>query len=163
MTFRDENKALQVLAREVAIVRAHNTRHDEGYGDQPHVLLFAEGALYCMALEHFVRVVVAHCCPDAPSGMQLRNLLEYATSPRRTLINLPWDDQADGVEKVTSVRNALLHGNFAQAAEEAGCASVEDYFKNQYAGEVEAMFRILDHVMKQIDPETGRPRAPSAP
>jgi hypothetical protein len=55
------------------------------------------------------------------------------------------------------VRNTLLHGNYAQAARRANCASVSDYFKTQFAGELEGMFKVTDFIIKQIDPATGRP------
>ncbi len=150
-TFRDENRALQELTRELALLRQHNLKFKES--DPQHTLMmFAEAALVCMVMEHFVRVVLG---PTAPADATLFNLLQMATS--RGLIKLPWDDQQDGIKKVVAVRNSLLHGNYAQAAREVGCASVADYFKSQFAGEVETMFKVTDHVMKQIDPTTGKP------
>ena len=52
----------------------------------------------------------------------------------------------------------MLHGNYEQAATQAGCSSVAEFFKKQFAGEVESMFRITDYVIAQIDQETGLPR-----
>lgn len=94
--------------------------------------------------------------------MTLQILFEYATSPRRGLISLPWHDQAKGIRRACAVRNTLLHGNFVQAAEDAGCASDEATSKTKMRAksEVETMFRIVDHVMKQIDATTGRPFSP---
>ena len=80
---------------------------------------------------------------------------EPATS--RGLIKIPWDDQQDGIKKIVAVRNSLLHGNYAQAAREAGCVSVAGYFNSQFAGELEGMFKVTDFIMKQINPLTGKP------
>jgi hypothetical protein len=150
MTFKDENRALQELARELSTLRAYN-KAKAAKKDFSHLLMFAEGALTCLTLEHFVRVVVA----QALDGANLFSLLEFAVA--RGLIQLPWADQKEGIKKVCAVRNTLLHGNFKQAAQEAKCASIQEYFQNQYAGEVEQMFNIADHVMKQIDISTGQP------
>lgn len=151
-TFKDENRALQELARELSVLRQHNLQFKEG--DPQHTLLmFAEAAVVCMALEHFVRIVLGG---TAPADATLFNLLQMAVS--RGLLKVPWDDQQDGIKKIVAVRNSLLHGNYAQAAREARCASVADYFKTQFAGEVETMTRVTDHLMQQIDPATGKPR-----
>jgi len=67
--------------------------------------------------EHFVRIVVGSA---GPPGATLFNLLEIAVF--NNLIRLPWDDQKDGIRKVCAARNTILHGNYAQAAREAGKA-----------------------------------------
>lgn len=154
-TFRDRNQALGELAREVKVLREHNLKFKEG-DPQTTLLMFAEAAIVCMTMEHFVRVVVAnHLHPEPPPRMELFNLLEYAVA--ENLISLPWSDQADGIRRVCNVRNSLLHGNFAQAARDANCSSVDEYFKTQYASETEAMFKIANFLMGQINPDTGRP------
>ncbi len=56
-TFQDENRALQELARELTLLRAHNLQFKEG-DPQDKILMFAEAALVCLTLEHFVRVVL---------------------------------------------------------------------------------------------------------
>jgi len=152
-TFKDQNRALQ----ELDVLRRHNKSFKE---DDPQgtLLLFAEAALVCLTMEHFVRSVLGS---NAPAGATLHNLLESAIS--KGLIKLPWNDQKDGVKKVCAVRNTLLHGNYAQAAKEAGRTSVADYFKSVFASEIEAMFKITDHLMKQIDPMTGKPISPAGP
>lgn len=149
--FKDQNRALQELTRELRLLRAHNLRFRQN-DPQDTILMFAEAALTCLVMEHFVRIVVgSEAAPKAP----LHNLVEKAVS--KDLLRLPWDDQKEGVTKVCDVRNTLLHANYAQAAASAQCSSVEDYFKTQFAGEIEEMFRITDHIMKQVDPTTGRP------
>jgi|HubBroStandDraft_1064217.scaffolds.fasta_scaffold128591_2 hypothetical protein len=149
-TFKDQNRALQELARELDVLRGHNKSFKE---DDPQrtLLLFAEAALVCLTMEHFVRSVLGS---NAPAGATLHTLLEVAISKR--LIKLPWKDQKDGVKRVCAVRNSLLHANYAQAAKEAGRTSVADYFKSVFASEIETMFKITDHIMKQIDPMTGK-------
>jgi hypothetical protein len=153
--FKDENRALQELVRELILVRNHNLTFKDG---EPlnHVLLFAEAGLVCMTFEHFVRVVVGNA---GPSDSTLFNLLEIAVA--KGLIRLPWEDQLDGIRKVCAVRNSILHGNYAQAARETGRASVAEYFKTQFASEIETMFKVVDELMKQIDVNTGKPFANS--
>jgi len=149
--FKDENRALQELVRELILVRSHNLTFKDG--EPLHdVLLFAEAGLVCMTFEHFIRVVVGDA---GPPGATLFNLLEIAVS--KGLIRLPWDDQQDGIKKVCAVRNSILHGNYAQAARETGRASVAEYFKTQFASEIETMFKVVDDLMKQIDVNTGNP------
>jgi hypothetical protein len=113
--------------------------------------MFAEAAVVCLTMEHFVRTVLGS---TAPADATLFNLLQMAVS--RGLLKVPWDDQQDGIKKIVAVRNSLLHGNYAQAARRAGCASVADYFRTQFASEVEAMTKITDFIMRQIDPATGK-------
>jgi hypothetical protein len=150
-TFLDENRPLQELARELDLLRRHNLRFKDG-DPQHHMLLLAEAALTCLTLEHFVRIVVGS---EADPAAPLRTLLQMAVS--RGLLTLPWDDQQDGIKRVCNVRNTLLHGNYAQAAREAGRASMVDFFRTTFASEVEAMFKVTDYVMRQINPVTGRP------
>lgn len=69
------------------------------------------------------------------------------------------DDQQDGIKKLCDVRNTILHGNYEQAARQAGCASVDAYFQTQFASEVEALYNATDSMMRQIDLETGERRS----
>ncbi|MBI2393241.1 MAG: hypothetical protein HYV09_26890 [Deltaproteobacteria bacterium] len=57
------------------------------------------------------------------------------------------------------MRNTILHGNYEQAARQAGCASVDAYFQTQFASEVEALYNATDSMMRQIDLETGERRS----
>lgn len=154
-TFKELNRPLQEMVRELALVRRHNLGFKDG-DDLSGVLMFAEGGLVCMVFEHFVRMVVYTNHPDAPPNMQLRGLLDYAVA--RGLFTLPFPSQEDGKQAVCAHRNALLHGNFSQAAVQSGCATIEEYFKTRYAPEMEAMTKVLDFIMVQIDPATGRRR-----
>ncbi len=153
LTFKDENRALQELARELTLLRGHNLKFREG-DPQGDMLMFAEAALVCLTLEHFVRLLLGDNALDHDT---LGSLLTKAIKERQ-LIRLPWDDQSEGIKRVCAVRNTLLHGNYAQAAREAQCASVADYFRSQFASEIERMYEVTDFVMKQIDPATGAPR-----
>src|SRR5580698_8425945 len=98
-TFKDENRALQEVARELDLLRRHNLQFREG-DPQHSLLLMAEAALTCLTMEHFVRVGVGDA---AREGATLFNLLEIAVA--RNLLRLPWDDQQDGIRKVCAVRN----------------------------------------------------------
>jgi hypothetical protein len=148
---KDNNRALQELVRELAVLRQHNLKFKER-DPQLTLLMFAEAAVVCMTMEHFVRIVLGSSTSTEAS---LFNLLQMAVS--RGLLKVPWDDQQDGIRKIVDVRNSLLHGNFAQAARDAGCVSLADYFKTQFAGEVETMTNVTDFIMRQIDPATGKP------
>lgn len=153
MGFKEDHPEFHHLVREVMLLRQHNLQFKDG-DPQDRLLFFAEAALVCLALERFVRAVLG---ADAGDRDTLYNLMQKAVS--KGLIRLPWDDQEEGIRKVSAVRNTLLHGNYEQAAREAGCSSPAEYFQKQFAGEVESMFKITDFIVKQIDSETGRPRA----
>ncbi len=154
VTFKDRYPELQYLVKEVMLVRAHNVRC-VAENDRGHLLYFAEGALVLLALERFVRVVLG---PRATDRDTLPNLLEKAV--KDGLLVLPWEDQQDGIRKINDVRRTLLHGNYEQAARFAGCASVEEFFRSsQYISEVELLFNVLDHLMRQVDTTTGPNRS----
>lgn len=155
MTFKDRYLDLQHLVRELQVLRQHNLQFKEG-DPQDGLLLSAEAALVLLVLERFIRAVLGGETTDRDT---LHSLLQKATSKKRgPLLILLWDDQQDGIRRICAVRNTLLHGNYEQAAREAGCATVADYFKTQFAGEIEAMYKVVDDLFKQIDPETGRRR-----
>lgn len=153
MGFKEDHPEVQHLVRELMLLRQHNLQFKEG-DPQDRLLFFAEAALVCLALERFVRAILG---ADAGEKDALYNLLQKGVS--KGLIRVPWDDQEEGIKKVSAVRNTLLHGNYEQAARDAGCSNLTEYFQKQFAGEVESMFKIADFIVKQIDPETGRPRA----
>lgn len=150
-SFKDANRALQELVREYQFVREHNHSFKEG-DDLGRCLLFSEGALVIVILEHFVRIVLG---PEATDKDTLHPLLKKAI--KADLIRLPWDDQDEGVTKICAVRNTILHGNYAQAAAQAGCSSVEDYFKTQFTPEIDGMYKLVNYILSQIDAETGKP------
>jgi|SRR6266850_5225738 len=141
------------MVRELIWLRSHNLRFKEG-DPQHDILMFAEAALTCLTLEHFVRIVLG---PDAGEGDTLHPLLTKAIAKK--LLRVPWPDQQEGIQRVCRVRNTLLHANYAQAAAQAGCATVREYFQKQFASEIEALYNITDFVVRQIDPATGKPRA----
>ena len=155
MGFKEDHPEFQHLVRELMLLRQHNLQFKEG-DPQDGLLFFAEAALVCLALERFVRAILG---ADAGEKDTLYNILQKGLS--KGLITLPGPDQEEGIKKVSAVRNTLLHGNDEQAARDAGCASPAEYFQKQFAGEVESMFKITDGIVKQIDPDTGRPRPKS--
>src|SRR5882762_8581327 len=87
MTFKDENRALSEMVRELMWLRAHNLQFKEG-DPQHDILMFAETALTCLTLEHFVRIVLG---PDAGEGDTLHPLLTTAIAKK--LVRVPWPDQ----------------------------------------------------------------------
>jgi hypothetical protein len=154
-SFRDRYRDLQHLVRELTLVRGHNRRF--GQSDrQDTLLLFDEGALVLLVLERFLRAILGPV--EAKGDDTLPNLLEKATSKRLQLLVLPAADNQKAIRTLVGVRNTLLHANYEQAAAGAKQASVEAYFKSQYASEVEALHQITDHLMAQIDADTGKRR-----
>jgi hypothetical protein len=97
--------------------------------------------------------------PEATDFDTLPNLLEKATSARLDLVVLPGRlDRAELIRRIKGVRNTLMHGNFEQAAKQAGFSTKEEYFKSgTYIADVEALFKILNRIIAQIDRETGTP------
>lgn len=154
MTFKDHHRELQELVRELELLRKNNLPIKEGE-PQDKLLLFAEAALVCLVLERFVRAVLG---AEAKNEDTLHNLLEKAAGNRLSLIRLPGNEQKDAVKRICAVRNTLLHGNYEQAAHESGCASVGEYFKTQFAAEVERLYEITNFIVNQIDPVTGQPK-----
>src|SRR5450631_849346 len=123
MGFKDDHPEVQQLIRELTLLRDHNLKFKDG-DPQDRVLLFAEGALVLLVLERFVRAVLG---PDAVDSDSIYNLLQKAV--KKGLLRVPWDNQEEGIGKIKEVRNTILHGNYEQAARQAGCASVGAYFK----------------------------------
>lgn len=158
VSFKDQFRDLQYLVKELVDVRKHNLAYKEG--DPDNRLVFAEAALVLTTFERFLRAVLGE---EATERDTLPNLLEKATSSRLGLLELlHWKegkplDRLLAIKQITSIRNTLLHGNYEQAAEAAGCASKEEYFKTQFLPEIEAIYGILDKSMAQIDIITGRP------
>lgn len=138
------------------LLREHNLSIKDGESQQ-RLLLFAEAAIVLMALERFLRILPGVGATDSDT---LPNLLEKATSQSRKVLSLPAADREDAIRRIKSVRNTILHGNFEQAARGAGLNSKEEYFKKQFASEVEALYEITDGLVRQIDPATGSPVKP---
>jgi 5'-deoxynucleotidase YfbR-like HD superfamily hydrolase len=155
-TFKEQHEELQHIVRELKLVREHNLKFKQG--DPQHKLLhFAEGLLVLIALERFLRVILAS---EAKEEHTLSNLLEMATSAKRNLLRIPgtWTRE-QAIKAITRVRNTLMHGNYEQAATGAKSKDVRTYFKSgKYISEVEDLFQLLDQLMRQIDPATGQPR-----
>lgn len=163
MTFSEQHRELGEIIRELEIVRNQNLELAQIHGKWvPGCLLFAEGLLVLLALERFLRVILG---AEATDSDTLPNLLEKATSARLDLLALPpWWTREQTISAMKNVRNALMHGNYEQAAIQSGCRSRDDYFRSStYINEVETLRRILDGFCTQIDPATGRPRNPRPP
>ena len=153
MTFQDKYVDFQRLALELHRLRSHNTSFDT---DSLELFFFAEGAVVLLALERFMRMILG---AEATDSDTLPTLIEKATSARLDLIVLPGNlDRRELIRRIKGVRNTLMHGNFEQAAKQAGLSSKEEYFKTgMYISEVEVLYKILNRIVAQIDRETGRP------
>ena len=155
-TFKEQNREFQELVRELLLVRKHNLTFKPG-DPQDAVLMFAEAALVLTAMERFLRIVLR---AEATDSDTLPNLLEKATSGRLDLIRFhPGTNRTDAIKRIKDVRNTLLHGNYEQAARQAGCNTTAEYFQRQFAPEIETLFQLLDGMVQQIDTETGLRRA----
>lgn len=151
MTFKDEHPEIQHLVRELQLLRSHNLRFQQG-DPQDKLLLFAEGAVALIVIERFARAVLGS---RAAANDTLFNLLQQAV--RDGMFTLPFDNQQDGIQRIKDVRNTILHGNYEQASKQAGCSSVAEYFKTQFASEVEQTYQIASYLFEQIDNRTGKP------
>jgi hypothetical protein len=164
MSFKQQNRDFTEIARELDIVRSHNDHKiaEEGGKWSPGCLLFAEGLLVLLTMERFLRIILGE---SAGESATLPNLLEMATSSRLNLLSLPlWWTRDQTINAIKNVRNALMHGNYEQAAKQSGNGVREDYFRSgTYFAEVNTLFALLDGFCNQIDPESGKPRAPRPP
>src|SRR5256885_16599 len=153
MGFKDDYRELGEICRELYIVRNHNLGFKEW---KPGYLMFSEGLLVLLAMERFLRAILG---AEAVEGDPLPKLLEKATSQRLGLLTLPgvWTIE-NAVAAITSARNTLMNGNYEQAGAQAGKKNDAEYFgSSQYSGEVESLFQVLESIMGQIDPATGKP------
>lgn len=159
MTFKEHYVDFQRLALELSRLRAHNISFD---ADSLELFFFAEGALVLLALERFMRMILGS---EASEKDTLPNLLEKATSTRLDLVVLPGGlDRAEFIRRISGVRNTLMHGNFEQAAKQAGFSSKDEYFRSgTYIGDVEALYKILNRIVAQVDRDTGRPHPRNHP
>jgi hypothetical protein len=146
MSFRDNYRDFEQVAREWAWLNRHNLKFSEG-DPQDDFLLMSEATMAIVAIERFVRMAMLKN-DKASDGESLYNLLQRAVSKR--ILRLPPDDQQKAIEDLCRVRNTILHGNFEQAAAQANCTS---------APEVGALGGILDCLVAQIDQVTGLPVA----
>ncbi len=152
--FLAANLELGYMARELMIVRHHNKSFEEG-DPQDSMLMFSEAGVVLMTMERFLRTILrAHNVKVAP-GFTLPNLLQLAFSERVDALAPPGGDGKHLITLVTTLRNALLHANFEQAAKEGGCVDVQDYFRNRFAKQLETLYTILNTMASQIDPATG--------
>lgn len=151
--FKEQHRELQFLVVELAAIRHHNLQVKPGSGT--FQLLFAEVALIFVVLERFLRITLKYNGSKNLEKLTLPNLLELATSKKVGLLALHGKDKG-GVKIISTIRNALMHGNYEQAASFAGCPDVETYFEKQFHIDAEILFHVVDALVKQIDPNTGR-------
>ncbi len=149
VTFKEKFRDFQELAREHDILRKHNLAIGSN-APQDKLLLFAEGGVVIMSLERFLRMLPGVGGTDSDT---LRKLLKKAVENQ--VLNLPGDNADITIERVVSIRNTILHGNFEQAARQAGLQSKEEYFKKRYDLDIEELYKFTDNLVDQIDPDTG--------
>jgi len=158
MTFKDDHPEMQHLVRQLLKISATNDHIVTKLGKPDEAYQFAEAALALITLERFLRIVLP--AAEIASKDTLPNLLEKATSDRLKLLTLPGPrSRTDVIEDVRRVRNALLHGAFEQAATLRNVPDLATYFKVQFQKDVSELVAITNHVVEQIDPETGKPHA----
>jgi hypothetical protein len=150
MTFKDENRLLQEMVRELLLLRDHNLKIKPGES-QEKLMLVAEAGLVLMVLERFLRIIPG---VNPAEKDTLPNLLEKATSKRLQLLVL--DDRENAIKRITRVRNTIIHANYEQAMKDYGLAHINEYFKIYFASEIEVLTKITDELLKQIDPNTGK-------
>jgi hypothetical protein len=153
MTFKDEFREFQEIAKEMAAVRHHNLSFRQY---DPSMLLMAGGALVLLAFERYLRMILG---TKASAKDTLPNLLEKATAKRLDLVRLPGGlSRKETIDLITKIWKALTHANYEQAAKDAGLKQKDDYFKSgAYLQQVEMVYRVLNRLSKQIDNETGQP------
>lgn len=155
MNFKDKFRDLQELVRELAILRTHNLREAEKQ-TQGGLLLFAEAALTCITLERFLRILPGVAATDTDT---FPTLLEKAVAYK--ILSIPRENVDKFKRAVKDIRNQLLHANFEQAAKANHHNSVEEYFKTDFAAEIEFVFKFTNKLFSQVDPNTGKPYDPA--
>lgn len=159
MSFKEQYVEFQRIVGELKRLRDHNVSFD---ADSLELFFMAEGVMVLLALERFLRMILG---AEARETDTLLPLLEKATSTRLDLLVLPGQlGRDETMRRITVVRNTLMHGNYEQAAKTSGSPSKEDYFRSgRYISEVELFYRVLNRIIKQINPDTGRPRPRNHP
>jgi hypothetical protein len=154
MPFQEEFREFQEIVKELVSVRYHNLSFPQY---DPNMLLMAEGVLVLLALERFLRMILGS---EARGQDTVGDLLEKATSDRLDLVRLPGMlGREKTIQVIAETSNTLARGDYEQAAKDAGLKHKDEYFRSSaYLAEIEALYRILNRLIKQIDPETGKPR-----
>lgn len=157
-SFRELHPDFEQLLCEIDCVREHNFDIERG-ASQQHPLLVAEGALIVLALERFLRIVLAE---RATGSDTLHNLLEKAASGNAPLF--PRNELT--IKLLTTVRNMTLHGNFEQGAanyahkfpERAPMPkrTVADFLRSSFGIDTAVVYGYLLSLVETIDPECAR-------
>ena len=145
----DDARIVLTPLEELVTLNAYNKTHKPG-DPQDGLLIFAEGAL-CMTL---VEAAARQWMGDGVLRDDAR-FRDVLTASAGSGLRIPFDDPADGIEKLTSVRNTLVHSNFEQAARQAGGRDVERYFGEQYAAEIEVMYQVCLDFLAQVRERDG--------
>jgi hypothetical protein len=146
-TFKERSLVLGEIDRELALLRSHNAKFKKGDA-QRDMLMFAEAALTSLRMEHFLRVLLG-----AKATGTLYNLLQLVVQEGLKLDVKNVDDE--GIKEIVNVRNTLLHGNYVQAAAAENVTVAEYFSSGKFGSNIRHMREITDHMVRQVDPETG--------
>jgi hypothetical protein len=160
----DIDPPLRTLLVEYQRLREHNLKVEDAAPIRAFAL--AEGALALMLLERFLRILLG---PDASDRDTLGPLFQKATSRGIDLIDppilfpyLPDERGATpartlekcrqfSTELILPIRNALVHGNYEQAAR-AHQVSVEAYFaQGYYRSDLDQIWEFIGAIWLQYD------------
>ncbi|MGZ3652561.1 MAG: hypothetical protein ACXVB9_16395 [Bdellovibrionota bacterium] len=144
VSYADDSASLAELRRELAQLREHNRAGGDGS------LWIAEAALALITLERFLRILPGVNAADKES---LPQLLQRAID--RRFLALPVEAGKDTIDRVRKLRNAILHGNYEQAAKQAGLDSAAAYFLLRLQPELEFLFGLTNHLISQVDEKSG--------
>lgn len=158
-SFKDQNKDLQYLIRDMLSLRKYNDQQAKN-GTPDNAMLFAEATVLCVAFERFLRIVPAMKL-KIKDGNTLSDLLNHAFSGKKPVFKpIHTAPMEDFKRAIREVRNGILHGLFDDLAEpylKAGkISSTEEYFKNgHFTRDIEIIFQAFDRLIKRVDSETG--------
>ncbi len=132
---------------DLAALRDHNLRFGPD-DSQDYLLLQTEGALSMVLVEAMARKAL-RLLPESDGPEKFRDVVEQAVfgAPKRLTIFL--EDELSAIDRMCRIRNTILHGNYEQAAREAGCQDVPHYFKTAFTPDVEWMFQIYRSFLRQ--------------
>jgi len=150
MTFKEKYPELMKMTEELTILNTHN-KNQPIYNK--HWFIFAELGVSLICLERFCRILAMTKKPNTNLHSQtLYNLLQICLKEGY----FTFLDEIK-IKTIRDFRNSLAHGNFELAAQEIG-VTLQDYFENHFASEVQSLVNLVNHLMTKVDAETGDSR-----
>lgn len=129
--------------QEVEQLRIHNIGAAKR-GEHGVLLLFAEGALTLMMLEHVCRRVAGSRVRDEDN---FRVVVEQAVLHGSAPVRLLATDPVDAATRLVRARDTLIHANYEQIAASMGLSDISEYFKSsQYISEIEALHGMYQEI-----------------